>query len=239
MASFNVMGYLRNSGWVRNDSAGLHQKYVDNMHAAELGDPNMVLNPESRANYNANRQRPYDNDDSNNEENNFVRTIRSTLGGAVESFVTMLPLSDQNTENFYNYADKIENIYRSEEIRHRKAHSNGKVETAVTSSSSNINRQDEDASDYSYEIVAIEDIGTLRDDTIESKAFEKDDDEEGSKTYERTTPVIIPGYMEFDPKSAAASTMKKKNKLPSALSLNSFSSRGGLIAGAFFASKRQ
>ena len=31
MASFNVMGYLRNSGWVRNDSAELHQKYVDNM----------------------------------------------------------------------------------------------------------------------------------------------------------------------------------------------------------------
>ena len=113
LVSFNVMGYLRNSGWVMTDSEGLHQKYVDNMYAAELGDPNVVLSPESRANYNAHSHKHklsssdniHDDNDNDNDSNkdrnnhhnvdnksmikeelmnaNLVRTLSSSFGGAV------------------------------------------------------------------------------------------------------------------------------------------------------------
>ena len=117
--------------------------------------------------------------------------------------------------------------YETEEVRHARA-----------TTSATITNDNGDDSDYSFEIVAIEDIG-LVDDSIPAKNSVSDKSDGGSSGGSLGTPVVIPGYMEFDPKLAAASTMRKKHlPLPS---LTSLSDKGGLIAEAFFdfSTKRQ
>lgn len=252
LVSFNVMGYLRNSGW-GTDSEALRQKYVDNIHAAELGDPDLMLSPASMANYRKNLDSNYynndnndnndnynddDSDDNENNDNdndgkivydgNLVRSIRFTLESAVESVVTMLPFNE-GSDGFVNYATAmaIQYINESEEVRHARA-----------TTSATITNDNEDDSDYSFEIVAIEDIGSV-DDNIPTKNSVSDKRDGGSSGESLGTPVVIPGYMDFDPKLAAASTMRKKY-LPLS-SLTSLSDKGGLIAEAFFdfSTKRQ
>ena len=244
LVSFNVMGYLRNSGW-GTDSEALRQKYVDNIRAAELGDPDLMLSPASMANYRKNLDSNYYNndnsDDSNDNENNvndndgkivydgnLMRSIRFTLESALESVVTMLPFNE-GSDGFVNYATAmaIQYINETEEVRHARA-----------TTSATITNDNGDDSDYSFEIVAIEDIG-LVDDSIPAKNSVSDKSDGGSSGGSLGTPVVIPGYMEFDPKLAAASTMRKKHlPLPS---LTSLSDKGGLIAEAFFdfSTKRQ
>ena len=76
--SSDVMGYLRNSGWMSSDSKTLHQKYVDNIHAAEIGDPSVILNSASRAYNDASKYASIDDNAANRnvEEENFLRSIR-------------------------------------------------------------------------------------------------------------------------------------------------------------------
>ena len=245
--SSDVMGYLRNSGWMSSDSKTLHQKYVDNIHAAEIGDPSVILNSASRAYNDASKYASIDDNAANRnvEEENFLRSIRSTLGSAMESVVTMLPLSDKNNENFQSYtsAKMIENIFRTEQARHKASYEAAQVDSS-SSSSSSIRFEN---SDHSFDIVGIENIDLFQDEYDDENNIldidgKRPDGSVSSSSVDATTAiaartsVVIPGFMDFDPKTAAASTMKKK-KLTSPLSLNAFSTKNGLSTGAFFASK--